>query len=185
MVRTALDSTKKGKAEWRRFRMSWIGRLFLSAIVLVAWLSNEYVLWTEYSRPSVSDGHRHWSPRKWPRFTSRSRTQRMYSYVLEELERAMVWFCYPRYGILFFGTPHQGGNCASLGGVAASIARLSLRNPTNSFMEALKIDSLFADDLVQDFRQQLEDYNVLSFYETLPFKKLGVVDPLLFTFVAF
>ncbi|KAI9764543.1 MAG: hypothetical protein M1840_008369 [Geoglossum simile] len=79
------------------------------------------------------------------------------------------------YGIVFFGTPHQGGNCTSLGGIAASIARLSLRNPSNSFMEALKADSLFADDLVQDFRQQLEDYYVLSFYETLPFKKLGVV----------
>jgi hypothetical protein len=52
-------------------------------------------------------------------------------------------------------------------------------------MEGLKTDSLFADDLVQDFRQQLEDYNVLSFYETLPFKKLGVVDSLSFTYVAF
>ncbi|KAI9859416.1 MAG: hypothetical protein M1813_006753 [Trichoglossum hirsutum] len=79
------------------------------------------------------------------------------------------------YGIVFFGTPHQGGNFASLGSIAASIARLSLRNPSNSFMETLKTDSLFADDLVQDFRQQLEDYYVLSFYETLPFKKLGVI----------
>jgi hypothetical protein len=43
-------------------------------------------------------------------------------------------------------------------------------------MEALKKDSLFADDLAQDFRQQLEDYYVLSFYETLPFKKLGLVN---------
>jgi hypothetical protein len=81
---------------------------------------------------------------------------------------------------VFFGTPHQGGNFASLGSIAASIARLSLRNPSNSFMETLKTDSLFADDLVQDFRQQLEDYYVLSFYETLPFKKLGVVDILFF-----
>ncbi|KAI9774757.1 MAG: hypothetical protein M1839_001624 [Geoglossum umbratile] len=79
------------------------------------------------------------------------------------------------YGIVFFGTPHQGGNLASLGNIAASIARLCLRNPPNSFMEALEKDSLFADELAQDFREQLEDYYVLSFYETLPFKKLGLI----------
>jgi hypothetical protein len=77
---------------------------------------------------------------------------------------------------VFFGTPHQSGNFASLGNIAASIARLCLRNPPNSFMEALKKDSLFADELARDFREQLEDYYVLSFYETLPFKKLGLVD---------
>lgn len=43
-------------------------------------------------------------------------------------------------------------------------------------MEALEKDSLFADELARDFREQLEDYYVLSFYETLPFKKLGLVD---------
>ncbi|KAI0798279.1 hypothetical protein GGR55DRAFT_703524 [Xylaria sp. FL0064] len=51
-----------------------------------------------------------------------------------------------------------------------------MRNPTNTFMEALNKDSLFADDLVQDFRQQLEDYNVLSYYETRPISKaLGLI----------
>ena len=42
-------------------------------------------------------------------------------------------------------------------------------------MEDLKKDSLFADALVQDFRHQLEDYHVLSFYETRPLKKLDLV----------
>ena len=42
-------------------------------------------------------------------------------------------------------------------------------------MEALKKDSLFSDILVGDFRHQLEDYYVLSFYETLPMGKLGLV----------
>ena len=72
------------------------------------------------------------------------------------------------YGIAFFGTPHRGGNLATLGSVAASIARFTLRNPKNTFLKALKRDSLFADDLVQDFRQQLENYHVLSFFETQP-----------------
>jgi hypothetical protein len=79
------------------------------------------------------------------------------------------------YGIAFFGTPHQGGNFTKLGDIASTIARGVLRNPKNTFMEALKADTLFADDLIKDFRQQLEDYYVLSFFETLPFKKLGLV----------
>lgn len=79
------------------------------------------------------------------------------------------------YGIAFFGTPHQGGNFAKLGDITASIVRVVLQNPKNTFMEALKKDSLFSDTLVDDFRHQLEDYYVLSFYETLQMGKLGVV----------
>ena len=81
------------------------------------------------------------------------------------------------YGIAFFGTPHQGGNHTYLGDIASSIARAVLRNPRPDFMEALKGDSLFADILVQHFRQLLEDYYILSFFETRPFKKLGTVSP--------
>lgn len=80
-----------------------------------------------------------------------------------------------RYGIAFFGTPHQGGNGASLGNIAASIACFCLRNPQNSFMESLKKDNIFANELSRNFQIQLQDYYVLSFYETLSYKKLGVV----------
>jgi hypothetical protein len=79
------------------------------------------------------------------------------------------------YGIAFFGTPHQGGNFATLGDIAASVVRSVLQNPKNTFMEALKKDSLFSDTLADDFRHQLEDYYVLSFYETLLMRKLGLV----------
>ncbi|KAH7336682.1 hypothetical protein BKA65DRAFT_38167 [Rhexocercosporidium sp. MPI-PUGE-AT-0058] len=79
------------------------------------------------------------------------------------------------YGIAFFGTPHQGGNFARLGDIAASIVRGVCRSPMNTFMEALKKDSLFSDTLVDDFRHQLEDYHVLSFYETLPMGRLGLI----------
>lgn len=79
------------------------------------------------------------------------------------------------YGIAFFGTPHRGGNFSALGDIASTIVRGVLRNPNNTFMEALKSDSLFAESIVEDFRHQLEDYYVLSFYETLPFKNLGLV----------
>ncbi|KAA6415622.1 MAG: hypothetical protein FRX48_00338 [Lasallia pustulata] len=63
------------------------------------------------------------------------------------------------YGIAFFGTPHQGGNFAKLGDIAASIIR----------------GTLFSDALVGDFRHQLEDYHVLSFFETLPMGRLGLI----------
>ncbi|KAL9114581.1 MAG: hypothetical protein Q9187_007434, partial [Circinaria calcarea] len=79
------------------------------------------------------------------------------------------------YGIAFFGTPHRGGNYAKLGDIVASITRGLLRNPSNTFMEALTRDSLFSDTLVEDFRHQLEDYYVLSFFETLPMGRLGLI----------
>ncbi|SLM34884.1 P-loop containing nucleoside triphosphate hydrolase [Lasallia pustulata] len=79
------------------------------------------------------------------------------------------------YGIAFFGTPHQGGNFTKLGDIAASIIRGVLRNPSSTFMEALKKDSLFSDTLVGDFRHQLGDYHVLSFFETLPMGRLGLI----------
>lgn len=49
-----------------------------------------------------------------------------------------------------------------------SVAGLPFHSPENTFMEALKKDSLFSDTIIETFRHQLEDYRVLSFYETLP-----------------
>lgn len=79
------------------------------------------------------------------------------------------------YGIVFFATPHQGSNHAKLGDIAAKIARYSLRNEDNSFMEALKKDSLFGEELIENFRYQIEDFYVLSFVESLGYKKMGLV----------
>jgi hypothetical protein len=79
------------------------------------------------------------------------------------------------YGIVFFATPHRGGNHAKLGDIAASIVKLVLQNEDNTFMEALKKDSLFAQGVSDDFRHQLKDYRVISFYETLAYKKFGIV----------
>jgi len=42
-------------------------------------------------------------------------------------------------------------------------------------MKALKRDSLFGEELVNNFRHQLEDFFVVSFYESLPYKKIGLV----------
>ena len=92
-----------------------------------------------------------------------------------KLDKTYISIGRATYGIAFFGTPHRGGEFVKLGDIAATIARALLRNPRNTFLEALRADSLFADDLVQDFRQQLEDYHLLSIYETRPMGKLGLV----------
>ncbi|MCJ1243623.1 hypothetical protein MMC30_000820, partial [Trapelia coarctata] len=70
------------------------------------------------------------------------------------------------FGIAFFGTPHQGGELAKLGDIAASIMRAVFRNPKNTFLEALKKNSIFSNGVIDDFRHQLEDYYIVSFYET-------------------
>lgn len=71
------------------------------------------------------------------------------------------------FGLVFFATLHKGGNHAELGDVAASIARFILQQPNNTLMESLKKHSLFADDIVRGFRNRLDDYQIVSFYETL------------------
>jgi hypothetical protein len=79
------------------------------------------------------------------------------------------------HGLIFFATPHQGGEYAKLGDIAAKIVRKVCQNPTNSFMEALKKDSLFADSNSKDFRNLLEDYYVLSFFETRSLGSMGLL----------
>jgi hypothetical protein len=55
------------------------------------------------------------------------------------------------------------------------VARAVLQNPDNTFMEALKKDSLFADNIIEDFKHQLENFFIVNFFETLPYKNMGLV----------
>ncbi|KAH8700955.1 hypothetical protein BGW36DRAFT_375302 [Talaromyces proteolyticus] len=72
-------------------------------------------------------------------------------------------------GLVFFGTPHAGGNTDSaknkLGLTAANIAK-SLGFPANdSIIKVLTPGSLFGDFLRESFRHQLENYWIVSFWE--------------------
>ncbi|ERF72769.1 hypothetical protein EPUS_09197 [Endocarpon pusillum Z07020] len=79
------------------------------------------------------------------------------------------------FGLIFFATPHRGSDHAKLGDIAAKVARTILRSPVNTYMDSLKKNSLFSKNLQGEFRHQYEDYSILSFYETLPVERLGIV----------
>lgn len=70
-------------------------------------------------------------------------------------------------GLVFFGTPHDGGNktLVALGSAAARVASTLLLQPSNDVIETLKSGSLFTDLLGEQWRHQLESYQLISFWE--------------------
>ncbi|KAF2967266.1 hypothetical protein GQX73_g6325 [Xylaria multiplex] len=79
------------------------------------------------------------------------------------------------FGLVFFATPQQGGNHAGFGDIVAGIVRSISRNPGNTFMATLKSNSTVLNTITDDFRQMLEDFQILSFYETRPLGSFGIV----------
>ncbi|CAM1501755.1 Fc.00g037390.m01.CDS01 [Cosmosporella sp. VM-42] len=71
-------------------------------------------------------------------------------------------------GLVFFATPHAGGNIHSakvkLGLTAAEIAQGLGFNSNDAVVEVLRPGSLFGDFLRESFRHQLDDYRILSFW---------------------
>ncbi|KAJ0414986.1 hypothetical protein BJY00DRAFT_294203 [Aspergillus carlsbadensis] len=79
------------------------------------------------------------------------------------------------YGIAFFGTPHRGSHMAKMGETVAKAVRAFLRTPSNTFLNALKENDLYANELSANFQKLLEDYHYINFYETLPLRSLGMI----------
>lgn len=77
--------------------------------------------------------------------------------------------------LVFFATPHQGGNYAGVGSVAAKLVRTVLRKPTDDLLEALKKNSADAARRFVNARHLPRNCLVISFYERMSYKKLGVV----------
>jgi hypothetical protein len=71
------------------------------------------------------------------------------------------------FGIVFFATPHGGGNRAGLADLAFTVARAVALRENNSFMTLLKKNTFFAEQQRDDFLQRTKDFEFLSFYETL------------------
>ena len=76
--------------------------------------------------------------------------------------------------LVFFATPHQGGNFASVGDVVAKIATAALRN-SNDLLDALKKNSNEATKRFEQARNLFEKCLVVSFYEGETYRKIGIV----------
>lgn len=72
-------------------------------------------------------------------------------------------------GLMFFGTPHNGGQGAltSLASVAASIATCLGFRESSDLVSTLKQGSTFTDIIQETFRNQLLAYQIVSFYEKI------------------
>ena len=70
-------------------------------------------------------------------------------------------------GLVFFGTPHDGGHktFVALGSAAARVATALNIQPDSDTIEVLKSGSMFADLLAEQWRHQLESYQIVSFWE--------------------
>ncbi|KAK6810867.1 hypothetical protein RU639_013582 [Aspergillus parasiticus] len=77
--------------------------------------------------------------------------------------------------LVFFATPHRGGNYASVGEVAAKLVRSTLFTPRNDFIESLKSDSNLATKRFNQSRHLNEKFLIISFYEGQPYGKLGII----------
>ncbi|OBT58224.1 hypothetical protein VE04_01766 [Pseudogymnoascus sp. 24MN13] len=76
------------------------------------------------------------------------------------------------WGLVFFGTPHHGGNLVSLGSFVATAVRSISGASKNSILKTLEKDGYMAEELLQDFRAEVERYQILSFFETKGMKLL-------------
>ncbi|KAF2872761.1 hypothetical protein BDV95DRAFT_397503 [Massariosphaeria phaeospora] len=75
--------------------------------------------------------------------------------------------------LVFFGTPHRGGNHATVGDYVARLYKTMARNPRNDLVESLREFSDTATKRYEQFRHKLEDFLIISFFETLPYSKVA------------
>jgi hypothetical protein len=77
--------------------------------------------------------------------------------------------------LVFFATPHQGGNYASVGDIMAKIVRTGISKPRNDLLDALKENSGQATKRFQQARHLPEKCLIVSFFEGLPYGKMGLI----------
>lgn len=71
-------------------------------------------------------------------------------------------------GLMFFGTPHAGGNKAGTGKVIANILSVFTGQPRNDLLATLEKNSVYHEIIKDDFNPQLNDYEVVSYCEERP-----------------
>ena len=75
--------------------------------------------------------------------------------------------------VVFFATPHRGGEGAAEARVAAGALRRLTGNVRSSIMEALLPDSFYSFDIHQAFLNSLDRIRICTFYETKPVSGLN------------
>jgi len=68
--------------------------------------------------------------------------------------------------LVFFATPHRGGNGTTIGQIAVNAVRFFSGNLHNNLVASLKKSSKYLAQLSADFSHQYEDYDFLSVVET-------------------
>ncbi|RFU80475.1 kinesin light chain 1 [Trichoderma arundinaceum] len=77
--------------------------------------------------------------------------------------------------LVFFATPHLGGNYSGIGDIAAKIVRTGLGAPSNDLLDGLKSGSR---DVIRRFEQARhlpDNCLVISFYETENYGRFGLI----------
>ncbi|KAJ4857261.1 tetratricopeptide repeat domain-containing protein [Trichoderma breve] len=77
--------------------------------------------------------------------------------------------------LVFFATPHLGGNYSGIGDIAAKIVRTGLGTPSNDLLDGLKAGSR---DVIRRFEQARHlpaNCLVISFYETENYGRIGLI----------
>lgn len=81
------------------------------------------------------------------------------------------------YGVIFFGTPHQGTSLATIAKIGQESTKVFLKSPNVSILRALEVNSETLDHINRGFSQILEirkEFQVHSFREELPTKGIMV-----------
>ncbi|KAF8541724.1 hypothetical protein BDD12DRAFT_790429 [Trichophaea hybrida] len=78
------------------------------------------------------------------------------------------------FGLVFFGTPHCGGNGVALGQHVANVLSAVTGEQQNTILSTLKKNSVLNEIITDTFCLQKENYEIVTFFETMPMKiKLG------------
>ena len=74
---------------------------------------------------------------------------------------------------MFLGTPHRGSENLSYEKTLTTLATAVLNKPSPRLVNALRVNSEALMRLTNDFRFQMPKYQVYSFYEMKPMKRIS------------
>jgi hypothetical protein len=76
------------------------------------------------------------------------------------------------YGIIYFGTPHQGANNVTLAMLFADIAKVHLRT-NNTLLKRLKLNGIWLENEQHNYNNISKNFDTVFAYESLPTPMIG------------